>query len=335
MAVTNENFTKWLEDLCGAIEAGGRIQASDALRLLECRDEQVLSLLVQAERIRRRFFGNRVTLCAIVNARSGRCLEDCAFCSQSAHHQAEIKTYPMMEPEAILQSALKAAAAGATHFGIVTSGKGLGNGSDLDKAASAIRMIRNETGLMRCASLGVLNDEAFAALAEAELQWFHHNIETAPSFYDKVCTTRTFDDNVRAVELARSRGLSVCSGCLFGMGETPAQAVETAFFLRDLAPDSVPVNFLNPIPGTRLDGRALIDPLFGLRLIAMLRLVMPDRPILVCGGREAVLRDLQGLLFHAGATGLMIGDYLTTSGRPASQDLQLVRDLGLEPKAMI
>jgi len=322
----------WLADLTDRVIAGGdAVSAEEAVALLECPAQELARLLGHTDRIRGHFFGTSITLCSILNARSGLCSEDCAFCSQSSHHQCKIDVHPMMEPESILEAARIAERLGATTFSIVTSGKGVKRGRDLEKAILALERIGAETGLTRCASLGMANADSLRALAEAGLRRFHHNLETAHSFYPRICTTRGFEENVRTIRDAKETGLEVCSGGIFGMGETPAQRVELALVLRDLEVDSVAVNFLNPIPGTRLSDRDLLDPKDALRIVSMLRFVMPGQRIAVCGGRERVLGDRQNALFSAGATGIMIGDYLTTRGRSADEDLRMVHELGLHP----
>ena len=223
-----------------------------------------------------------------------------------------------------------AAALGAREYSIVTSGAGIRREEELLAVEQGLARVRRETALMRCASLGNLDGEALARLKAAGLETFHHNLECARSFFPRICTTHAYEEDVATVRRAREAGLRVCSGGIFGLGERPAQRVELAETLRDLDVDSVPINFLNPIPGTPLEGRCDLTPLDCLRIIAVFRLMLPEKDIVVCGGREKNLRDLQSWIFLAGANGMLVGDYLTTTGRDGAADLQMVRDLGLE-----
>jgi biotin synthase len=308
---------------------GGEITPDEALKLIGLEREDVYDLLLAARKVCRRFKGSEVFFCSIVNAKSGLCPEDCAFCAQSVHASANIETFPMREPEYILNEAQAAASAGAHEFSIVTSGKDT-NQRDLDSICEAVERMRDQNSLVRCASLGILSDEKAARLKEAGLQSYHHNLETSRRFFPQICSTHEYEESVETVRIAKSHGFSVCCGGLFGMGETDADRVELAFTLKELDVDSVPLNFLNPIPGTPLENQPSLPPLKILSIIAAYRLVLPRKNILVCGGREVSLRDLQPLMFLAGANGTMLGHYLTTKGRSPEEDLQMIADLGLE-----
>ncbi|MEE8484474.1 MAG: biotin synthase BioB, partial [Nitrospinota bacterium] len=275
--------------------------------------------------------GDEISLCSIVNARSGRCAEDCAFCSQSVHATSEIPEYPMMDADEMVKAAESSIKGGAHKFGIVTSGKGpeKQNG-DFAVILESVERIRESVDIHRCASLGVVTYEQAAALKEAGLQEFHHNLETARSFYPNICSTRPYDENVAAVRAVKKAGMRVCSGGIFGMGETPRQRIEMARELRELDVDSIPLNFLNPIKGTKLEGATLLRPLDVLKIIAVYRLYFPDKDIKVAGGREVNLRDLQSFIFFAGANSTMVGNYLTTMGRSPEEDLQMIKDLELK-----
>ena len=305
----------------------------DALAVLRSGDDDLMVLLDGASRVRRHFKGDRVRLCAILNARSGGCAQDCAFCAQSAHHRAAIDRHPMAGLDRVREAARAAEQAGACEFSLVTSGLGPGEPGEVEALAEAVRAVRATTGLEACVSAGIVPESGLDDLRAAGLNRFHHNLEAARSFYPEVCTTRDYAENERAVLAAKRAGLRVCCGGIFGMGETPGQRVELLQALAALDVDSVPVNFLQPIPGTPLADRPLLAPLDGLRILAAARMTLPAKDVIVCGGREATLRDFQGLVFHAGASGLLVGDYLTTKGRPAADDLRLVRDLGLRVDA--
>ena len=292
--------------------------------------EDLLPLLFfGACQIRDHYLGRWVRLCAIVNAKSGRCAEDCAFCAQSAHHRAAVESYPLMDPQEILHRAREAKAMGAGRFAIVTSGKALSE-KELAKACQAIRLIKEEAGLIPCASLGMLSKEAALRLKQAGLNRFHHNLETAPSFFPSICTTHAYEEDLDTLRTAKEAGLQLCSGGIFGLGESTQQRLELAYTLREQGVDSVALNFLDPIPGTPLESAQPLSPLEILRFVALFRFILPDRDIRICGGREHGLRDLHPVVFWAGASGIMIGNYLTTQGRDHQADLRMIRDLGLE-----
>jgi len=322
-------------DLIRTVESkahgGEKISPEEALELLNLPSEYIMPLMSSADSVRRFYKGNAVSVCSIVNARSGRCPEDCAFCPQSVHSGSDVREYGLMEPGEIVDAAKEAVNGGAHKFGIVTSGKGpeVGKG-DMERICDSIRAMKEGVDVHRCASLGVITDEDAVMLREAGLNEFHHNLETARSFYHNICTTRTYDENVEAVRAAKRAGMRVCSGGIFGMGENNAQRVELMEELRKLDVDSIPLNFLNPVKGTRLENKRPLRPLEILKIIAVFRFYMPDRDIKVAGGREVNLRDLQSLIFFAGANSTMIGNYLTTSGRKSADDLRMIDDLELE-----
>lgn len=311
-----------------SLSAAG-IGAEDALCVLGLPQSELWRLLSVTEAVRRRFKGDQIRLCSIVNAKSGLCSEDCAFCSQSIRSSASIEKYPLMDEEQIVMAARDARDRGAREFSIVTSGLSMQNSRELERVGSAIARIGEEVGIETCVSLGALSAENISFLLSRGLKSVHHNLETARGFFPSICTTHDYEEDVRAVREAKAAGAWVCCGGIFGIGESLADRVELAMTLRELNVDSIPVNFLNPIEGTPLNGKSELTPFACLKIIAMLRLCHPAREIIVCGGREMNLRDLQGLIFAAGATGMMIGNYLTTSGRPAEEDLRMIEDLGL------
>jgi len=315
-----------LQALIQEILEGKELGQQEALGLFE---EDFIDLLRGATQVRRHFFGRGVKLCAIVNAKSGRCPEDCAFCAQSAHHRAEIEIYPLMAPEEILQRAKEAEGMGARRFSIVISGR-TPSDRELRRIAEAISMIRQETSLISCASLGILTPEKAQRLKEAGLNCYHHNLETARSFFAEVCTTHPYEEDVQTLRAAKEVGLELCSGGIFGLGESRQQRVELALTLRELGVNSVALNFLHPIPGTRLGDQRPLPPVELLRSVAVFRFLLPDRDIRICGGRAFGLRELHPLVLMAGANGLMIGNYLTTPGRDCRDDLQMIEDLELE-----
>jgi len=313
----------------GNAASGEGIGAEDALAVLSLPQPDLWRLLDITEGVRRRFKGDGVRLCSIVNAKSGLCSEDCSFCSQSRRSKADIRKYPLIEEEEMVRAAREAKARGAREFSIVSSGLAMRNRGELERVGNAIERIRSEVGIETCVSLGTLSAEDVSYLLSRGLRSLHHNLETSRSFFPSVCTTHDYEEDVRAVREAKAAGAWVCCGGIFGIGEKDLDRVELAMTLRELSVDSIPVNFLNPVPGTPVEGRRELTPFDCLKIIAMMRLVHPRREIIVCGGREVNLRDLQSLMFAAGATGTMAGNYLTTAGRPAEDDIRMIRDLGL------
>ncbi|MFH1068267.1 MAG: biotin synthase BioB [Candidatus Glassbacteria bacterium] len=306
----------------------GSLGREEALLVLADRAAALPELLAVTDRLRRAHSGDRIRLCSIVNARSGACAEDCAFCAQSAHWTANVERYPLLSPEELAAAAESSAAAGAGEFSIVTSGAGIRSDKEYAAIEQALRRISAAGRVQTCASLGRLDLAGLRRLKEAGLECFHHNLEAGSSFFPKICSTHTHQERVEMVRLARQTGLRVCSGGIFGLGESDEQRVELAFELKALDVDSLPLNFLRPIPSTPLADADYLTPETCLRIIAMFRLVLPDKDIVICGGREHNLRELHPLVFWAGANGILTGDYLTTRGRRTADDLALLRDLG-------
>jgi biotin synthase len=319
-----------IDTIADRIIDGGAITEREALEMAALSGSGLFPLFVAANRIKEHFVGGKVFLCSIINAKSGRCPENCSFCAQSAHHRTDAPVYPLVDEERMVACAHEAEKNGSSCYGIITSGTSIKAGEELDRILRAVRRIRSETGITPSCSLGIIDRETATALKEAGVETYHHNLETARSFFPNVCTTHDYEEDVETVRVAKQAGLKVCCGGIFGLGETAAQRVEMAITLRELEVDSVPLNFLNPIEGTRLAGAARITPMECLATIALFRLILPARRISVCGGREKNLRDLQSWMFFAGASGTMIGNYLTTTGREPEQDWQMLRDLGLD-----
>jgi biotin synthase len=287
-------------------------------------------LLAEANRVRERHFGRQVSFCVITNAKSGLCSEDCAFCSQAAGAQGDIPRYPLPPPEELVAAAAQAAAAGASRFSLVTSGRGLNSRKEQESLLRTVAAIVDAVPIQVCASLGIVDLGFLKELKAAGVRRFHHNLEAAASFFPRICTTHTYGERVATIRAAREAGLSVCAGGILGLGESAAQRWELAQALKELAVDAIPLNFLHPLPGTGLSGRPLLSPLEALQIIVAFRLLFPDRPLIICGGRQVTLRSLGPLIFAAGANCLMTGDYLTTKGRLPEEDRQMLTDLGLE-----
>jgi len=323
-----ENYG-FLNELSSKVLNGAAITLSEAKRILSLStQEEIVILLAHANMLRDHFKGTCIDLCAVVNAKSGRCAEDCIFCAQSTYYKTDIRTYPLLDTSEIIKVAKVAKDNRANRFGMVTSGKGITSEKELEKICESIREISKNSDLIPCASLGILSYEQCRCLRDAGLRRYHHNLETAESHFPEICSTHSFDERVRTILIAKEEGFEVCSGGIFGLGETPEQRIELAFTLRDLDVDSVPLNFLNPLAGTPAEKYPLLPPLEILKIIALFRFVLPKKDIRVCGGREISLRTLQPLMYLAGANGTMVGNYLITSGRDPQIDLQEILDLG-------
>jgi biotin synthase len=319
---------KVISEIVDRIMEGGSVTPEEAVQLSALEGTDLFDLFCGASRIKDHFVGAQVHLCSIINAKSGRCAEDCAFCAQSAHHSTDAPVYPLVQEERLLESARAAESSGSACFGIITSGTTV-NDAELEQILAALRRIRKETGILPSCSLGIIDQETAQKLKDAGMDTYHHNLETAESFFPSICTTHPYQDDVDTVRAVKNAGLKICCGGIFGLGESAAQRVEMAFTLKELDVDSVPINFLNPIEGTRLEGAENITAQECLKTIALYRMILPDKRITVCGGREKNLRDLQSWIFFAGANGTMIGNYLTTQGRNIDVDLKMFGDLGL------
>ena len=311
--------------------AGYSISYEEACELAALSDDDTTDLIMCAGKIRNKYKKNKVVICSIINAKSGFCREDCAFCAQSAHHITRIKIYPLLSEEELVNSAVHMYKAGATKYSMVTSGYMLTD-KEIETISSAAATIKSKTGLTVCASLGMLTEPMARKLRKGGITVYHHNLETARSYFDHVCTTHDYDEDVQTIKFARSAGLKVCSGGILGLGETWEQRLELAFTLKELDVDGIPINFLNPIPGTRMEKRPLLAPIEALKSIALFRFIHPEKEIIICGGRELTLRDYQSWIFMAGANGLIIGNYLTTQGRNIKMDIDMIKEMGLDKR---
>ncbi len=303
---------------------------SDWQKLFGLSWPDIWPILQETSTVRESHFGRRVSFCVIINAKSGLCSEDCAFCSQSVKAQTDAPTYPLLPREKLVEAAQDAAEAGAARFSLVTSGRGITSTREKESILTAVAAIREVVDIKVCASLGIVDRHFLGELRAAGVTRFHHNLEAAGSFFPEICTTHTFTDRVATVEAAKDVGLSVCVGGILGLGESLAQRWELAQAIKELDPDAIPLNFLHPLPGTRLANRPKLSPLEALKIIAAFRLTFPDKTIIICGGRVPTLRSLAPLIFAAGANALMTGDYLTTKGRLPEDDRLMLEDMGLE-----
>jgi len=318
-----------MQALLKKAEKYNTLTPGEAEKLYGIPDHEILTLFTTANRIKIRCFGNHVDLCSLINAKSGNCPENCAFCSQSIHNKANINKYDLTSKETILTRALEMERAGAHRFCIVISGRMISRQMERRKILESIELIKRKTQLRTCASLGFLDQKWAENLVNSGLDRYHHNLETARSFYHRICTTHSYDQRIETVHIAADAGLEICCGGIWGLGESTGQRIELAFALRKLPIDSIPINLLNPIPGTRLENMPLEPPLNHLKMVSVYRLLFPKTEIRFAGGREINLRQLQPLGLLAGANGLMIGHYLTTLGRSTQEDISMLNDLGL------
>lgn len=314
--------------LAEAAIAGEPLSRDDALAVLNAPDEELLALLHAAYRVRREYFGHTVQLYYLRNAKSGLCPEDCHYCSQSAIAESPVDKYPLQSAERLLQGARDAAASQARTYCIVASGRGPSN-REVNHIADSVRQIKRETGLHICCCLGLLDEEQAATLKAAGVDRINHNLNTSRRFHDEICTTHTFEDRLNTLRIARNAGMELCAGLIVGMGEEPADVVDVALTLGELGVESIPVNFLIPIPGTQVESPGELTPQFCLKVLCLYRFANPQTEIRIAGGREVHLRTLQPLGLYP-ANSLFVSDYLTTKGQEASADLQMIADLGFE-----
>lgn len=312
---------------------GGHVTREEALWLFQLDDPaDIHDLLSWANRIRQQFKGNKVHLCSIVNAKAGGCSENCSFCAQSSFHQTGSPRYGFIDPEPVDNAASEAQRHGVTAVGLVAAWKGLNEGPMLDEVCDRIRELKAGGKTRPDASLGLIKNPRVAErLKEAGLECYGHNLESSRRFFPQHCTTHTYEDRLDTIRHLKAAGIKICSGGIIGMGETREDRCDLAFSLKELGAHVVPINILNPIPGTPFEKNAPLPPLEILQTIACFRFILPRQEIMIAGGRTVNLRDLQSMVFMAGASALMVGNYLTTLNQPVEKDLQMLRDLGLDP----
>lgn len=313
--------------------AGGDLERADALWLLGLESSaDIFDLLSWGNRVRQQFKGNKVHLCSIVNAKAGGCAEDCKFCAQSAFYQTTAPRYGFIDPEPVLQAAEEAQRNGVVGLGIVAAWKGLEEGPILDEVCERFRQLKEQGKVRPDASLGIIRSQRVAdRLREAGVECYNHNLETSRRFFPEQCSTHTYDERLQTIRFLKQAGIRICSGGIIGLGETNEDRVDLIFSLKEAGASIVPINILNPIPGTPFEKNLPVAPLEALKVIAVFRLAMPRQEIMIAGGRAVNLRDVQSLIFLAGASAMMVGNYLTTLNQPVEKDLQMIRDLGLDP----
>lgn len=325
--VENEIYSR-IDEITQRILAGGEMSAEEGRWMIALEHSYLPWVMAGADRLRRTYRGDEIESCAISNVRSGNCSEDCSFCSQSGHHKTSAPVYDYISSDELKAQALRARQWGVSDFGIVSKGWGVRSEKEQRQMAEYFETLSEESDIGRCASLGVLTKESASKLKAAGLENYHHNLEAAESFFDNVCTTHTYQENIDTIKHAADAGLRVCAGGILGMGESLDQRIELADTLRKIGVESVPMNFLSPGEGTPMQDIPAMQPHEILLSIATYRYMLPKAEIRIAGGRQH-LRDMQSMIFFAGASGIMVGDYLTTSGRSVDDDLQMLDDLKL------
>ena len=315
------------------ILAGGEITREEALRLFHIEDSaDIFDLLSWANRIREHFKGNKIHLCSIVNAKAGACSENCSFCAQSSFYQTGSPRYGFVDPEPVQEAAEEANKNSVTAVGLVAAWKGLSEGPLLDEVCDRVRELKAGGKTRPDVSLGIIKSQRVAdRLKEAGVECYGHNLESSRRFFPKTCTTHTYDDRLETIGHLKQAGIKICSGGIIGMGETREDRCDLAFALKEIGANVVPINILNPIKGTPFEKNEPLPVLEILKTIACFRFILPRQEIMIAGGRTVNLRDAQSMVFMAGASALMVGNYLTTLNQPVEKDLQMLKDLGLDP----
>ncbi|MCY7838614.1 biotin synthase BioB [Bacillus haynesii] len=324
-------MNQWME-LAERVLDGGEVTEKEALSILECPDDEVLLLMHAAFQIRKRYYGKKVKLNMIMNAKSGLCPENCGYCSQSSISKAPIDSYRMVDKTTLLEGAKRAHDLNIGTYCIVASGRGPSN-REVNQVVDAVKEIKETYGLKVCACLGLLKPEQAERLKEAGVDRYNHNINTSKTNHSNITTSHTYDDRVNTVETAKKSGMSPCSGVIVGMKETKQDVVDMAKSLKALDADSIPVNFLHAIDGTLLEGVNELNPLYCLKVLALFRFINPTKEIRISGGREVNLRSLQPLGLYA-ANSIFVGDYLTTAGQNETEDHKMLHDLGFEVESV-
>lgn len=297
------------------------IDKQELLRLYNLDLEELLKISSQ-------HIKNEVEFCSLINARNGKCSQDCKYCAQSSHYCTHIESYPLVEVEEVRKVALEAKSNHVSRFAIVTSGK-TPDESDFDKMLEMIKEINKIEGLRSCASIGILTDEQAKRLAEAGLKRFHHNINTSESYYPEICTTHTWRDRYNTCKLIKKYGMELCCGVILGMGESVEQRIEMALELAEIQPNSIPINILMPIPETPFENYGdKIDEENVLRTLAVFKIANPNSVLRFCGGRMRLSEENQRKALNTCVEGIMVGNYLTTIGKAPEEDIKTMQELG-------
>ena len=317
----------WLDALTEKALARELPTRAEALNVLQSTEDELMDVVAAAFKVRLRYFGRRVKLNYLVNIKSGLCPEDCFYCSQRAGSAADVLKYTWLKPDEVISNAEAGVKAGAKRVCLVASGRGPTD-ADVTRVSGAIGKFKEQhPDVEVCACLGLLSDGQAERLHQAGTTAYNHNLNTAEANYADICTTHTYQDRADTVRKAKEAGLSPCSGLIAGMGETDDELIDVVFALRELDPDSVPVNFLIPFEGTPLGGQWALTPQRCLRILAMVRFTCPDAEVRLAGGREIHLRSLQPLALHI-VNSIFLGDYLTSEGQAGARDLEMIADAG-------
>lgn len=322
------NATSPWQAMATKVLAGEPLSREEAKEILAAPDEDVLDITQAAYRVRRHYFGKTVQLYFLMNAKSGLCPEDCSYCSQSKTSEAEIPRYNLLKRDEILAGAKAAAERDAKTYCIVISARGPSE-REIQAVEKLVPEIKQKYDLDICTSMGLLTPEQAERLKACGVNRVNHNLNTGEEYYSEICSTHTYADRMDTLRAAREAGMELCSGGIVGMGEKPQDVIDMALDLREMKVESIPVNFLNPIEGTPLAGQGDLTPNYCLKVLAMFRLVNPEREIRIAGGREIHLRSLQSMGLYS-ANSMFVGDYLTTKGQLPEADYQMIRDLGFE-----
>ena len=314
-----------VNELSAKVLSGKSLSYDEAKELLNIEGNEVYDLLFFAHKIKLKFIKKEAELCAIIPGKVGRCPENCKFCAQSVHYNTNVKL-KKIDRKKIIQKAIEVEAQGARRYSIVNSGYSP-TASEFEEVLDIYSEIKAKTSLKLCASLGVIDEERAKKLKKAGVTRYHHNVETSRKFYPKICTTHSYDKRLNTINAAKRAGMEICCGGIISLGEIEEDRLDMAFEIRELNPDSVPINILTPIPGTPLENQKIISPMEILKTIAIFRFIMPDVSIRIAGGRITGLKDLQPLLFLAGADAMITGDYLTTHGRKILDDVEMIKHL--------
>jgi len=319
----------FIQELKSRVLAGGNITSPEALRLSSIQDSKTLDLLLRAaHEITAAFRPPQADLCSLVNAKSYLCSEDCGFCSQSSHYKTGVKRYPLMSPEEILKEARKSETNGVQSFCVVTSGETL-NDAEFEQVLATFQLLSEKTHLRLDGSLGNLTAEQIRKLRVAGMRRFNHNLQCSREFYPEIVSTHTYDERMETLKFLEANGVEVCSGGIFGMGETEEDRIRLAFELKPYDLHCLPINILNPRPGTPLEGRQAISPEEVVKTVAIFRFIHPKANIKLAGGRELNLGVyFQEKALRGGANGFVVGGYLTTAGNPLQEDLDMLRRSG-------
>lgn len=324
-----QNCSNWIYSCMNKVLSGKKITMSKARQLLELDDKHTMELAGAANTICREMNGAVVDVECLINAKSGNCAEDCAFCAQSGRYKTDIKKYPFLSKDIILDAAARAKNGGARSFCLVCAWREPAE-EDFDDVCDVVKDIRDKVGIDVNCSLGFLTEKRAKRLRELGVNRYNHNLEASKSFFDNICSTHTFYDRVNTARIVKSCGLKLCSGGILGMGETKEQRLELAFQASELEPEEFPVNILIPRAGTPLVNSKPLDPMEVIKTIAVYRFILPRSIIKIAGGREVHLGNLQSLALLGGANGIITGGYLTVGGNEAEKDIRMIKDLGLK-----